>query len=257
MVYLSMLIALEDDRVFREALDLCGTQLGVEFFSFRYSKEEMKSLRAQLRSLSGHPMSFHGPMHTAELSEKKDSRQLQESFEAYRRALSLAQEVGAKYMVVHTHECFVRPDEKQERMKRSEENIWNLAQLARTYGIRLAIENVSLPNKGVPLYNEEEYIALIHRLPMCAALIDLGHVHCTGWCLEHLCEALRGRIAGFHLHNNNGMEDQHNWIHEGTMDIRRMMKIIRSSGEEPDLILEYGDTHGKNTSDLLDDLNSL
>ena len=41
------------------------------------------------------------------------------------------------------------------------------------------------------------------------------------------------------------------------MDIRRMMKIIRSSGEEPDLILEYGDTHGKNTSDLLDDLNSL
>ena len=257
MVYLSMLMALEDDRFFWEVLEMCGIQLGVEFFSFRYDKEEMESLRAQLRSLSGHPMSFHGPMHTAEMSAKIGSHQLCKSFEAYRRALSLAQEGGAKHIVVHTHECFVHLDEKQERMKRSEENINSLAQLAQSYGIRLAIENVSLPNKGIPLYNEEEYISLIYRLPVCSALIDLGHVHCTGWRLDHLCETLHGRIAGYHLHNNNGFEDQHNWIHEGSMDINGMMKIIRSSDEEPELILEYGDTRGKSASDLLKDLNSL
>ena len=171
MVYLSMLIALEDDRVFREALDLCGTQLGVEFFSFRYSKEEMKSLRARLRSLSGHPMSFHGPMHTAELSEKKDSRQLQESFEAYRRALSLAQEVGAKYMVVHTHECFVRPDEKQERMKQ-QENIWNLAQLARHMASGWPSRMFLFPTRASP-YTMKRNISPSFTARPCAPLIDL------------------------------------------------------------------------------------
>lgn len=246
-------MALTDDCVFRDAVDRGREQIGVEVFSFRYDKQDMEKLRSLLVSFEGHPLTLHGPMRSAELTEKKGSSGLRRSFDAYRRALSLAQEGDARHMVVHTHECFVRPEEKHERMKRCEENIRELALIAQAYGVQLTIENVSLPSKGFPLYNEDEYISLIKRLPECAALIDIGHVHCTGWHMEKLCCALSGRISGFHMHNNDGCEDLHAWLEDGTMDIASALKIMGKYCKNSDLILEYGDTKGKTSDDLLRD----
>lgn len=257
MVYLSTLMALEDDRVFRDALERGGEKIGAEIFSFCYDEKEMDELRSLLASLRGHPLTFHGPMRSAELTDKKGSIGIRNSLEAYRRALSLAKEGGACQMVVHTHERFVRQDEKLERMKRFEENIHDFAAIAGAYGVQLCVENVSLPDKGLPLYNEDEYILLIERLPECAALIDIGHVHCTGWRMEHLCYALRGRISGFHVHNNNGQEDQHAWMVDGTMDMGNVLEIIRKYSRDSDLILEYSDTKGRSTNDLLRDVELL
>ena len=257
MVYLSMLMALEDDRVFREALNRRKEEIGIEVFSFHYDDQEIKRLRIFLASFVGYPLSFHGPMRSAELSDHKGSLGIQKSMQAYHRALSLAQEWGGSQMVVHTHECHIRHEEKYDRMKWFEENIHDLASIAHNYGVQLSIENVSLPNKGLPLYNESEYVSLIKRTTECSALIDLGHVHCTGWHLEHLCYELSNRISGFHIHNNNGLEDQHMWIEDGTMDIDNALKTIWKYSKESDFILEYGDTEGKAADHLLRDVDML
>ena len=64
-------MALEDDRVFRQALETAGAQIGVEFFSFYYDAQDMPALAQQVRSFQGHAMTFHGPMRSAELTAQK------------------------------------------------------------------------------------------------------------------------------------------------------------------------------------------
>ena len=253
MIYLSMLMALDDQQVFRQALEYAGERLGVEFFSFRYDAKEMPFLRQLVRSFQGHRMTFHGPMRSAELTSRIGSLAMGHTLEAYDRAFELAQLGGAHHMVAHTHECCISPDEKSDAMQRCEENLHFLQQRATPYGITLCIENVSLPEKGTPLFDQEEYIALIRRLTECLALIDVGHVHCTGWDLEALCQRLGERISGFHLHSNDGKSDSHAWLHEGTLDVEQTRKIIGMYSNQADIVLEYAHTKGKSAKDLLSD----
>lgn len=253
MVYLSTLMAMEDDRVFRQALEEGGPELGVELFSFRFDPEEMDDLRRRVRAYSGHPITFHGPMRSAELTAPQASRLWQQSLDAYRRALELAQLAGAAHMVAHTHECCVTRQDKREMMARCEENLHVLSQEAARYGVTICVENVSLPCKGEPLFNEEEYIALIRRLEPCRALVDVGHIHCTGWSLEHVCSALGNGIAGFHVHNNDGHEDLHNWLQDGTMDMVNTRKIISMYSNQADYVLEYAGIGDRSAQDLLRD----
>ena len=257
MVYLSMLMALEDDSVFREALKRGGNTVGVEFFSFRYDTEEMPSLRETLRSFSGHPMTFHGPMRSAELTSEQGSAAWESTLVAYKNALELAQEAGADSMVAHTHECFILPEEKPQLMLRCEENLHVLSELAQKYGVTLCVENVSLPGKGAQLFDENEYIALIHRLPQCKALIDVGHVNCTAWHMDKLCKELGNRISGFHMHNNDGSDDSHNWLFDGTFDVHEARKIVAMYSNQADYVLEYAQTTGKSADDLLADVRLL
>lgn len=253
MVYLSMLMALEDERVFRKALEAAGNALGVEVFSFAYSEAEMPLLAEKIRAFAGRPMTFHGPMHGVELSQAP----LLRAPDAYLRAFTLARQCGARHMVAHTHETHVTLKDKASRMRYCEDNLRLLSREAAEYGVTLCVENVSLPNKGAPLFDEAEYIALVQRLPQCRALIDVGHVHCTGWNLARLCQALGDRISGFHLHSNDGREDAHAWLHEGTLDVSAMLKIVAPYGNRADLVLEYANTEGKTAEDLLRDVSLL
>ena len=257
MVYLSMLMALEDDSVFREALQRGGNELGVEFFSFRYDTEEMPALKKTLQSFAGHPMTFHGPMRSAELTAEKGSSTWESTLVAYKNALELAQEAGADAMVAHTHERFIPETEKPLLMHRCEENLQALAEIAKPYGVTLCVENVSLPGKGAQLFNENEYIALIRRLPQCKSLIDVGHVNCTAWHMDKLCKELGNRISGFHMHNNDGLDDSHNWLSEGTFHVHEARKIIAMYSNQADYVLEYAQTTGKSANDLLADVRLL
>lgn len=254
MIYLSLLMALKDESVLRRALDESELPLGVEFFSMRYDAADMPALESKVDSFAGRPMTFHGPMLSAELTAKKGTPALDRSFDAYRRALALAQRASARHMVAHTHECFVTPEDKKDKMLRCEDNLRALARVAAPYGVRLSVENVSLPDKGAPLFDEEEYVALIKRLTECDALIDIGHVHVTGWHLETLTDRLKERVSGFHLHDNDGREDSHLWLSEGTLDLPAVQKLLRTYSEQKDIVLEYGDTEGKTSRRLLDDV---
>ena len=158
-------MALEDDRVFRQALETAGAQIGVEFFSFYYDAQDMPALAQQVRSFQGHAMTFHGPMRSAELTAQKGSVELERSFESYHRAFELAQMGGARHMVAHTHERSISLPEKSAAMKRCEENLHSLQQHAASYGVTLCVENVSLPEKGTPLFDQQEDVYKRQILP--------------------------------------------------------------------------------------------
>ena len=73
--------------------------------------------------------------------------------------------------------------------------ILQTADWAAREGIRLTVENVGYPLKQNVLFNQEEYIQLIKRLPQSVgALIDTGHAMANGWDIPELVEVLGDRI---------------------------------------------------------------
>lgn len=254
MIYLSSLMALSEEPAFEETLHAFGGKVGVEVFSFTYSKEELSDLAKRIENWQGHPLSFHGPMRSVEVTSVCGSAERQLLFENYARAFAFASRFGGTSMVVHTHERNITKAEKPALQAQCLNNIQALASVASKEGIALRVENVSLPHKGEPLFDEDEYIRLFELLPEVQALIDIGHVHVTNWSLKHLLEKLKGRIGGFHLHNNDGLEDSHDWLCEGTMDIDLALSLIREHAEIRDMVLEYGSVQGKTSRDLMRDV---
>ncbi len=254
MIYLSSLMALNEEPAFEETLHAFDDKVGVEVFSFTYSKEELPDLARRIESWKGHPLSFHGPMRDVEVTSACKSPEERLLFENYARAFAFAGRFGGTSMVVHTHERHITKAEKPTLQEQCISNLQALATMASKEGIALRVENVSLPHKGEPLFDEDEYIHLFKLLPRVQALIDIGHVHVTSWSLDNLLEKLNGRIGGFHLHNNDGLEDSHDWMDEGTMDVDHALSLIRDHSEFRDMVLEYGSMHGKTSRDLMRDV---
>ena len=254
MIYLSSLMALEEDAVFDEALRRAGADCGVEIFSFRYAQAEMDGMKRRIEGFAGHPLSFHGPMHTAEMTAAPLTPEWDALFEHYERAFALARWAGGKSMVAHTHERHITAEDKPRLMAQCEENLKGICALGSTYGVQIRVENVSLPEKGEPLFDQEEYIALIRALKGVQALVDVGHVHVTGWKLGGLLEALGEKIGGFHLHNNNGREDSHDWLFAGTMDAEAALALLRRHTTRAEAVLEYGSLAGHTAEALCFDI---
>ena len=254
MVYLSSLMALSEEPTFEQTLQACGEKVGVEVFSFTYSQEELANLAMRIESWQGHPLTFHGPMRNVEVTALKGSMDQHILFENYARAFAFANRFRGSSMVVHTHERHIIKAEKLAMQAQCIENLKALAGMAAKEGIALRVENVSLPHKGEPLFDEDEYICLFELLPQVQALVDIGHVHVTNWSLKNLLTKLAGRIGGFHLHNNNGKEDSHNWLSEGTMDIKTSLDMIRKHTPVRDMVLEYGSMQGKTVQSLIRDI---
>jgi sugar phosphate isomerase/epimerase len=90
-------------------------------------------------------------------------------------------------------------------------------------GVRIAVENRPAdPFNGIrELFAEygPEYIGLCY---------DSGHGNIGGQGLEHL-DSVKERLISIHIHDNNGVEDQHKPIFSGTTDWEELARIIAES----------------------------
>ena len=222
----------------------CGEfPLGVELATSWKYPEFDELLETQVGRFRGMPVTLHSPF--VEVCTEKGSeaeRYMEEQFEKAFRWYHL---FGATSMVMHTHEGKVPPGKKEEMQRRAEEVILKTAERAGKEGIRLTVENVGYPLKENVLFDQEEYIALLDRLPEdVGALIDTGHAMANHWDIPKLVETLGPRIRGYHLHNTDDAHDLHRPIYETGWQYppRRMddlLRCIRRFSPEADLILEY------------------
>ncbi len=91
---------------------------------------------------------------------------------------------------------------------------------ARRYGVRIALENGSLPTiAGWLAEYSPDYLGLCY---------DSGHGNLVPDGLDQL-DRLKDRLIAVHLHDNDGTADQHNLIFTGTVDWARLARILAGS----------------------------
>ncbi len=95
-----------------------------------------------------------------------------------------------------------------------------LEPVARSYGVRIALENGALPVIAEWLAEyPPDYLGLCY---------DSGHGNLAPDGLTQL-ERLKDRLISIHLHDNDGTGDQHNLIFTGTVDWPRLAEILAGS----------------------------
>lgn len=192
-----------------------------------------RRLRRKDVSYSLHPTAWDTNL-TAEMKFLRET-----AYDHHLHALKFAAEVGARQMVLHPgfvgSPCF----SKTVAQQRSREATQSLAEVAKTLGVRLALENVGY--KGQSIFNEEEFVSALDGIDETVGfLIDLGHAHLNHWNIPRLIDSVSDRLIAFHIHDNNGQGDQHLPIFDGTIPWAETFTAMkRNHNLNCEYILEY------------------
>jgi sugar phosphate isomerase/epimerase len=149
-----------------------------------------------------------------------------------RRAVALAEEVGAPLVVVHP------PYRWQGAYRR-----WMLEELpalARTTSVRVAVENM------FPVRVRGRRIAALHTVrdladldPFPNVVLDTSHAAVAGLDLLEAVARLGRRIAHVHLSNNAGKGwDSHSPLDEGVLDLAPFLDALAAGGFDGAISLE-------------------
>ena len=230
--------------------------IGIELFPAWQTPAFAAFLHEYGSLLARQPLSLHGPYVDTEHSAPEGTKEYVRSMAYFEKTLALSQKLQARYIVYHHNNCRVSPENRRAMLAASMCNLAALRCRAAAFQAQIVIENAGVHQRGNVLFEEEAFVQMAQAVPE-KILVDIGHAHANGWDLERLICRLAGKITAYHVHNNNGFEDQHNRISDGTLDMERFLAIYHRYTPAADLVLEYGPQCAADTVGILDDVETL
>jgi sugar phosphate isomerase/epimerase len=246
----------EFENVFTILERLGDERIGIEIFPLWHKPEFEATLWKNMGRLKNVPVSFHGPYYFAEHSEPKGTLIYERARECWQKTFEYAEELNSKYIVFHHNNWQVISGKKAEMAANAAANLRELNDLARQYNTKIVVENVGIIAQKNLLFNEREFIGIFDAIDN-KCLIDIGHAHCNGWDLENVLAKLANKIVSFHLHNNYGILDEHNRIHDGTLDINAFFKAYRQFTPNADLVMEYSEKFSRDNEGIYADIQAI
>ena len=149
--------------------------------------------------------------------------------------IEFAEAITAGDLVFHSKykpDCF--PLAKSARAARYLATLEKLILKAERHNIRLLVENVSDPD---PIWLN--YLLDKFPTPHLAVCIDIGHINHFGQ--KNITEMISGigvNIASFHVHDNDGSDDQHLHPQSGTVNWAEFVDSVKKYTPDARLNLE-------------------
>jgi sugar phosphate isomerase/epimerase len=177
------------------------------------------------------------------------------------RCIEATKILGAEICAVHPRTAFFGGEahgdlltcvDVEKSLQCNLESLSPLAKEAEKQGVLLGVENLmQYPNCPIPFYScfEKDHIELIDKLQSdnVCAIWDFGHANLGNPNQASTIRALGGRIKGTHVHNNDGIQDEHfppfipsssaHYIRR-TVDWRKALPALKESGFSGYLTLE-------------------
>lgn len=181
----------------------------------------------------------HCPVSDCDILADEGTLLLGYSLDRHEECMELAARIGSPYIVLHTNGAI--PADRAAIQKKRElfpGRAALLSEMAGQYGCEPWIENVGLHNCRNLVFDQDAYIDLILSGGFYS-LVDIGHAHINGWDVPALLGRLKGRIKGIHLHDNDGLSDQHFPIFKGSIQWEPIFKAFRNLSGDFLEILEY------------------
>jgi len=194
--------------------------------SMRLDPEHMdvtlRSMEKELTKAGSRNAIVHGPF-TEIIPSAIDYRAVDFGLQRLQEAYEATAAMGLNRMVVHTGYIPLMYH-KNWHLERSIE-FWKRFMEGKPDDFQLYIENVF---DDEPLMMRDLIDGLDDpRVRMC---LDVGHAHVVTvpeYDVYQWIEILGKRIGHFHLHNNYGTADTHQSIIDGTLDMGRVMAVIK------------------------------
>ena len=217
--------------------------IGVELIAFTHSDSYWNTLREVLEKLRC-PVTFHGPYIRIEGTSAPGTDAQRHLMESYQRVLMLAREYGIRHVVYHTTQRGFYPFDVAEMRGLAECNVSAIQNMAEETGVSVLIENLPYPSSAgsadkVPLYTNEAYSSFFSRYPKTNSIIDIGHANINGMDIPEFLRQHGKQVKAYHFHNNDGVRDLHNDIHNGTFSYGDFAPLYIQYTPQADIVLEY------------------
>ena len=179
---------------------------------FLYSRWEIEQIRNWLGEYGLQLLDLHGSAGNEKGWASPQEYQRLAGVELVRNRIEMTAYLSADVVIMH-----VPADPQSGAVRRSLDEI---EPLCRERNVRIAIENGHFEaiRKLLSEYGPE-YVGLCY---------DSGHGNMVAEGLGCL-ESLKDRLISVHLHDNDGASDQHKILFSGTVDWKRLARIIAGS----------------------------
>ena len=180
---------------------------------FLYSKREIEEIQKWLTNCGLQLLNLHGSIGPEKNWASQHEYERLAGVELVRNRIEMTAQLGGKAIVMHV------PNESKNLPLRK--SLEQLEPFVRARGVRIAIENTNNFDAITQLLSEYDnnYLGLCY---------DSGHGNTSRTGLERL-ETLKDRLIFVHLHDNDGSSDQHMLPFSGSIDWRRLARIIAES----------------------------
>jgi sugar phosphate isomerase/epimerase len=233
-----------------ELANLYQTGLELEVFippqALQQPAKTLATLSSELADLTGQ-LSLHGPVIDMNpVSLVKQVRQVSQVH--YRRSVEMALTLQARYLVFHTQwtpiytvaNCY---EPWLDQLAQFFNQLASDMHLDRT-GLTLVLENFMEPR---PYY----HLALLERInhPNIRACLDIGHTNLFSQVSPLVWfDTLKPYLATLHLHNNNGVLDEHAALSQGSVPMDTFLAHVAKATQPLQLMLEVTGEEAVNTS---------
>lgn len=166
---------------------------------------------------------FHGPFSEL-VPASRDTRIREVARSRYESAYKIAQVVGAQHLILHTG--FIPKTYPREIWIENSLEFWKDFLVGKREGMHFHLENVY----------EDDYMLiaeLVDRVNdalqdnLLSICVDIGHVHSnSSRSFEDWIGGLGRRIQYTHLHNNDGVFDNHWSLGTGKIDIVKVLDLL-------------------------------
>ena len=224
---------LEEAALYRNR---CGPEIGFELLPMFDIPAFEENLRRNLTLFEAGPLIFHEPVWGVEHTAEKGTPAWDESMFHLNLTRKYADILQPAHIVYHFNNGRIPQEMKKQKLQISLENLDRMHSWFPD--TEILVENTGVASDGTMLLNQAEFTALCGERDL-EVLIDVGHANANGWDLTALIDSLRGRIRGFHFHNNDGQHDLHNRIGNGTLDFDRLMPFICQTVPQALWVIEY------------------
>ena len=171
--------------------------------------------------------SIHAPFNDINIASLNESVREMSVIELI-KIMNMASELDIKTVTIHPGLYSMVVSGLEERsVMAAKRSLRTLDRMAQECGVRLCVEN--MPGFRFFLGQTAEQMSELlegTNLPIC---LDIGHANTTGQ-LNEIIDTLGSRIMNVHIHDNDGKQDQHLTIGEGTVDFDDCLKRLSSYG---------------------------
>ncbi len=219
-----------EDREMKELAEQYNIGIETIEFAIGYSLDKKEESIAQYEErmnpyLEKINLSGHGPF--IDLNPASFDTQIKKvTMQRFNDAYDSIKRLHGEYIVFHT--CLIPSVYFESSWRDNSILFWKEFFEEKDDSVKVYLENV-YDN------NPEPIISVIDAVdhPAFGFCLDIGHVNCfSERPLENWMDLMGNRIKHFHIHNNDGVKDQHKALDNGTIPMNKILDRIKA--ENPD-----------------------
>lgn len=153
------------------------------------------------------------------------------------RTAAFAKNVGADRMTVHPGFREMPAPAKDMSYESLIGNLRRIVAIGKAHGVSICFENFDKSSHNLCV-EAEDFLKVLDSVRGIKATLDIGHANTSKTKPYGYFSAVKGFVMNMHVHDNNGISDEHKCLGEGNIDFRKLLSACKRAGYSGPFMLE-------------------